>query len=114
MRHIWLTLLLATIVVFPGAPSVWAAQEDERLEDWQRQILRALEAADAEDPNEDDEDERESYLRGSRKDRGAAEAAEWARQRYGGQPLASVRVGDGYRVRLLLDDGRVVTVDAPE
>jgi hypothetical protein len=42
---------------------------------------------------------------------GAAAAAEAARRRYGGRVLAVGRVGDRYRVRLLLDGGRVVTVE---
>ena len=113
MRKFWQTLLLTTIpVLFLGAPSALADQDPDKLEDWQRQILRALEAAEAQDPGEGDP--RSSYRSSPSEDSGAAEAAEKARQRYGGKPLAAVRVGDRYRVRLLLDDGRVVTVDVNE
>ncbi len=38
------------------------------------------------------------------------EAAERARAQYGGQVLKVSREGNSYRVRLLRDDGRVVTV----
>jgi len=38
------------------------------------------------------------------------EAAERAQAQYGGQVLKVSREGNGYRVRLLRDDGRVITV----
>jgi hypothetical protein len=99
------TLLTATPV---------RAQDEDRLEEWQRQILRALEdaAPNAEGGGDarSDADDRQSYTRQPGTDAAAARAADEARRRYGGQPLAVVRVGDAYRVRLLLDSGRVTTV----
>ncbi|GEM_PF-3690909 len=108
MRHQWRSLLL--LFCLSSAPG-WADDESEGLEDWQRQILRALEAADELDPNDDG---RRAYRGSGRRDLGAAEAAEKAERQHGGQALAAVRVGDRYRVRLLFDDGRVVTVDVTE
>lgn len=40
----------------------------------------------------------------------AQQAAKRARERYGGQVLKVNRRGSGYDVRLLQDDGRVITV----
>jgi hypothetical protein len=99
-------LLLMLCLQMPGAASVRAQARDGELEDWQRRILRALEEA-----GEADRGGGADAYRGSAPDDGAAQAAERARQRYGGRVLAVGRVGEVYRVRLLLDSGRVVTVE---
>lgn len=44
----------------------------------------------------------------------ARAAARRAREAYGGRVLGVKRSGDGYRVRLLLDEGRVTTVTIRE
>jgi hypothetical protein len=98
--------LLAALLAGPlNAAPARAQDRDGDLEDWQRRILRALEEA-----GEPAREGAENY-RGSAPDDGAAEAAERARRRYGGRVLAVGRVGEVYRVRLLLDTGRVVTVE---
>ncbi|MEE4110731.1 MAG: hypothetical protein V2I24_15375 [Halieaceae bacterium] len=93
-----------------GAGAVAQAQEqEERLEEWQRRLLDALE-----DAGRPVEEGAADAWRGTLDDEAAAAAAEKARRRYGGRVLAVGRVGDGYRVRLLLDDGRVITTEVPE
>ena len=101
-------LLLLGLCVVTAQPFARAQKDEERLEEWQRRILEAIE----ESGRGEREASPESY-RGPRNDEGAADAAREARRRYGGRVLAVGRVGDGYRVRLLLDDGRVVTVKVP-
>ncbi len=86
-----------------------AQEREEALEEWQQRILDAIER---------DGDSRrgagsEAYRR-SAPDDAAAAAAEQARREYGGRVLAVGRVGSGYRVRLLLDSGRVITVEVAE
>ena len=87
-----------------------AAQEDEGLEEWQQRILRALEDADADAETPADTRDRQNYSSQPGDAMDEARAAEEARRRYGGRALAVVRVGDSYRVRLLLDSGHVTTV----
>lgn len=88
---------------------VVAQEPEDRLEEWQRRLLDALE--DAGRPAEEGPPD---AWRGTLDDEAAAAAAEKARRRYGGRVLAVGRVGDGYRVRLLLDDGRVITTEVRE
>jgi hypothetical protein len=100
-------LLLCSLV---GTPRATAAQDrEERLEEWQRRILEAIEASGRGEgaPSQD-------AWRGTLDDEAAAAAARKARKRHGGRVLAVGRVGDAYRVRLLLDDGRVITVEVAE
>lgn len=100
-----------------AASGTWA-QDDRELEGWQKRVLRALEEStrSVETPDDDDanaRDEgarRQDYTRPQEDDRDAARAAAEARRRFGGSVLAVKRVGDTYRVRLLLDSGRVTTV----
>lgn len=105
------------LVLALGCADIHAQNRDQPLEAWQRRILEALEEAG--DPARDSlrnpsrQGAPQSY-RGAGGDEAAAAAAERARKRYGGRVLAVGRVGDGYRVRLLLDDGRVMTVDVAD
>lgn len=80
------------------------ADRDDDMEPWQKRILEALEAAD------EPADRRNQYSREKAEDEGASEAAKKARRTHGGKVLAVVPHKGGYRVRLLLDDGRVKTV----
>jgi hypothetical protein len=101
------SLLCAGVLI--SAP---LAANDE-LEVWQERILRALERSGEQEPRRDDgaaREGRQSLVAPERADAGARAAAAEARRRYGGRPLAVVRGRDGYRVRLLRDDGRVTTV----
>ena len=109
-----LSVCLLLICLCLPAGSALAFQDDE-LEGWQKRILEALEEADGrgENPNAGQAD-RQSYSGARRSDEASARAAEEARRRYGGQALAVVPVGDGHRVRLLMDDGRVMTVTITE
>lgn len=108
------TALTAAVLAAPLAH----AQDEKQLEDWQERILRALEDADPEKSASTAERgegagapaARQGYSAQPGTDAAAARAAEEARRRYGGQALAVVRVGEAYRVRLLLDSGRVTTV----
>lgn len=88
---------------------VVAQETEDRLEEWQRRLLDALE--DAGRPVGESSPD---AWRGTLDDEAAAAAAEKARRRYGGRVLAVGRVGDGFRVRLLLDDGRVITTEVRE
>ncbi|MEE4276847.1 MAG: hypothetical protein V2I82_00090 [Halieaceae bacterium] len=100
-------LLMFFCLSLSFCPGTLSAQERDRgLEKWQRRLLEALEESDRGNRGRG----AESYRSGA-DDAGAAEAAERARQRYGGRVLAVGRVGNAYRVRLLLDGGRVVTVE---
>lgn len=108
--------LLAVCLSLPFNPA--RAQDDDELEAWQKRILRALEegAEEGRDAAGDEgavrapDTSRQGYARPQPDDREATRAAEEARRRYGGRALAVMRVGDGFRVRLLLDNGRVMTV----
>jgi hypothetical protein len=86
-----------------------AQEQEERLEEWQRRLLDALE--DAGRPAQEGATD---AWRGTLDDEAAAAAAEEARRRYGGRVLAVGRIGNAYRVRLLLDDGRVITAEIAE
>lgn len=104
----------ALLLLLPlGSAGTLAQDGDQPLEAWQRRILEALEEAGDPLRNPSREESPQSY-RGTAGDEAAAAAAERARKRYGGRVLAVGRVGDGYRVRLLLDDGRVMTVEVAE
>jgi len=94
-------LLLPLLVAEASAQS-----DDDRLEEWQRRILEAIE-----DTVQPESDLPPESWRGTLDDEEAAAAAEKARQRYGGRVLAVGRIGDVYRVRLLLDDGSVITTE---
>jgi hypothetical protein len=108
-----LSLFLLFALCQSAAPA-WAGQDE--LEAWQSRILEALEQARerAEDASgaesEKGRDDRQSLTAPGAGENGARDAAEEAQRRFGGRPLAVSRVGEGYRVRLLLDDGRVRTV----
>ena len=93
-----------------GGPQAAAAQDrEERLEAWQRKLLEAIE----ESGRGEGEPSPEAW-RGTLDDEAAAAAAREARKRHGGRVLAVGRVGDSYRVRLLLENGRVITVEVAE
>jgi hypothetical protein len=98
---------ISGLLVLPliGAGAV-AQSDDGRLEEWQRRLLDAIEGA-----GQPESDSSPEAWRGSLDDEGAAVAAEKARQRHGGRVLAVGRIGEVYRVRLLLDDGRVITTE---
>ncbi|MEM1145413.1 MAG: hypothetical protein AAGI88_22775 [Pseudomonadota bacterium] len=69
----------------------------------------------SDDPRDESDERRrrDNYsTQGSNKE--LAQAAARAERRYGGKALAVRKVGDRYRVRLLLPDGRVKTVDISE
>ena len=112
----WLCLPLLVTVLFAG--SAGARSDDRGLEAWQERILRALERD--RDEREDDRERgrerdnegpaRQSLVAPARGDPGARAAAAEAQRRYGGRALAVGRSRDGYRVRLLREDGRVTTV----
>ena len=102
--------LAAFLLIFmqPGPPV--HAQDEGELEGWQRRILEALEESERSRGAARD-DERRALTAPGRGDPGASAAAARAQQIHGGQPLAVVRFKGGYRVRLLLDSGRVTTVE---
>jgi hypothetical protein len=116
----WLCLPLLVVALFAGSAASRA--DDDGLEAWQERILRALERdRDARDEGRDgDRDDRrsegreppprESLVAPGGGDGGARAAAAEAQRRYGGRALAVGRSRDGYRVRLLGEDGRVTTV----
>lgn len=104
---------------------------------WLREVLEARERDDEDDERRESARQRDrqspepdrgrspgaSAPQGERLDwRGGAAAsrldaraaAREARERYGGRVLAVKRRGDAYRVRLLLDEGRVTTVTIEE
>ncbi|MFK7830779.1 MAG: hypothetical protein AB8B57_13460 [Congregibacter sp.] len=100
------SLLLVCLFAFLCSPGV-SAQDGEGLEDWQKKILKAIEASERDrQPAKDSS----RYSRNRADDDGAARAAATARKRYGGKVLAVVKSGGSYRVRLLGKDGRVTTV----
>ncbi|MEM9257882.1 MAG: hypothetical protein AAGA91_20795 [Pseudomonadota bacterium] len=71
--------------------------------------------ARSDDPRDESDERRrrDNYsTQGSNKE--LAQAAARAERRYGGKALAVRKVGERYRVRLLLPDGRVKTVDISE
>ena len=107
MRRLLFPICLCLTLVAPDL----SAQE-RKLEGWQKNILRALE--EAEELEENDKRKPPSLRGSSQPDPGASAAAAKATKRYGGRALAVVRVGKGYRVRLLLDNGRVMTVVIPD
>ena len=117
----WLCLSLLTVALLTGSAGLRA--DDDRLEAWQERILRALERGRDERGEERDPDrgrersrERDSgppprqSLVAPGGDPGARAAAAEAQRRYGGRVLAVGRSRDGFRVRLLREDGRVTTV----
>jgi len=116
----WLCLPLLVVALFAGSAASRA--DDDGLEAWQERILRALERdrdardADRDEDREEKRDEgrerppREALAAPGGGDSGARAAAAEAQRRYGGRALAVGRSRDGYRVRLLGEDGRVTTV----
>ncbi|MEQ8262007.1 hypothetical protein [Pseudohaliea sp.] len=116
----WLCLPLLVFALFAGSAGTRA--DDNGLEAWQERILRALERdRDARDGDRDENRDgkrydsrerppRESLVAPGGGDSGARAAAAEAQRRYGGRALAVGRSRDGYRVRLLGEDGRVTTV----
>ena len=103
--------LLMTVCCF--GPQAAARTDENDIERWRQRMLRALEDSTSRKPERaQGEDDKRQSLAGPRADdpRASAAAAE-ARRRYGGRPLAVVPYRDGYRVRLLLEDGRVTTVE---
>jgi hypothetical protein len=104
----WLCLPLLVVALFAGSAGTRA--DDNGLEAWQERILRALERdRDARDEGRE-RPPRESLAAPGGGDGGARAAAAEAQRRYGGRALAVGRSRDGYRVRLLGEDGRVTTV----
>jgi hypothetical protein len=116
----WLCLPLLVTALLAG--SAGARADDDGLEPWQKRILRALEQGrdERDDDRSRDRDRgrerdsgqppRQSLVAPSGRDAGARAAAAEAQRRYGGRALAVGRSRDGYRVRLLREDGRVTTV----
>ncbi len=92
MRQAVIALLLITACF--AASSVWA-QDKER---------------DRDDSGRDKNERRERLSSPAGREAASRRAAAEAEQRFGGRALAVVRVGDGHRVRLLLEGGRVTTV----
>jgi len=104
LRRILLPLWVLLALCLPSAPLL--ADDETKLEEWQRRVLRALER----DADRQSGGNRQSLRAPGSPDPGEARAAAEAQARHGGRALAVVRVRDGYKVRLLLDNGRVVTV----
>jgi hypothetical protein len=116
----WLCLPLLVAALLAGGAG--ARADDDGLEAWQERILRALERGrdDRDDGRSRDRDRgreqgngqppRQSLVAPPGGDAGARAAATEAQRRYGGRALAVGRSRDGYRVRLLREDGRVTTV----
>ncbi|MHA7815715.1 MAG: PepSY domain-containing protein [Pseudohaliea sp.] len=112
----WLCLPLLVTALLAGSAGLRA--DDDGLEAWQERILRALERG--RDEREDDRERgrerengapaRQSLVAPAGGDPGARAAVAEAQRRYGGRALAVGRSRDGYRVRLLREDGRVTTV----
>jgi hypothetical protein len=99
--------LLCLCLSLSLVPAAHCAQDrDPGLEKWQQRLLDALEES-----GKSSQGSAGDAYRSGATDEGASQAAERARQRYGGRVLAVGRVGDRYRVRLLLDGGRVITVE---
>ena len=96
------------LYVLTLGPALAQEREDD-LEDWQQRILEAIERG-----GESGRGPASEAYRQSAPDDAAAAAAEQARREHGGRVLAVGRIGDSYRVRLLLDSGRVVTVEVPD
>lgn len=118
-RQLLLLVLVLCTALFQSRVAL--AQSDRELEGWQQRILQALEKAEdsregqRDNPRDDQRvrsaGERQSLSTQNGRDPGASAAAARAQSRYGGRVLAVMPTGSGYRVRLLLDDGRVTTVD---
>ncbi|KGE04344.1 hypothetical protein [Pseudohaliea rubra] len=110
----WLCLPLLTVALLVGSAGLRA--DDDGLEAWQERILRALERGREERGDDRDQDRdrgpssRQSLVAPAGGDPGARAAAAEAQRRHGGRALAVGRSRDGYRVRLLREDGRVTTV----
>ena len=112
----WLCLPLLLVALLAGGAG--ARADDDGLEAWQERILRALERdrGDRDDDRDRDRDRdsgqppRQSLVAPNGGDAGARAAAAEAQRRYGGRALAVGRSRDGYRVRLLRENGRVTTV----
>ena len=116
----WLCLPLLVAALLAGGAG--ARADDDGLEAWQERILRALERGrdERDDDRSRDRDRgrerdngqppRQSLVAPPGGDAGARAAAAEAQRRYGGRALAVGRSRDGYRVRLLREDGRVTTV----
>lgn len=106
-----LTLLLSLALYLPAA-SPWAADQAD-LKEWRERILRSLEREEV--PGRDSaEAPREGLVDQRTAQAGADAAAAQAQKQYGGRVLAVSRSRGAYRVRLLLDDGRVTTVTVPD
>lgn len=101
-------VLLVTLLPLAALPA--HADDDDDLKGWQRRMLRALERSEQKSEGRDRGGDRQSLVAPGRRDEGASAAAARAQSRYGGRPLAVTRGEGGYRVRLLLDNGRVTTV----
>lgn len=104
-------ILLAIALFALLSPVPAYAQDGQDLEEWQKKILKAIEASETDAPSSSD---RRGYSKDKADDGGAARAAQSARKRYGGKVLAVVKSGGAYRVRLLGQDGRVSTVTIRE
>jgi hypothetical protein len=101
-----LFVVLFSLALLASSPQA-RAQDKEKLEAWQEKLLEALEKSG--DQGQKSPSTGQGYAPSAADDPGARQAAAKARAQYGGQVLAVVRVGSGYRVRLLLDNGRVMT-----
>lgn len=112
MRPRPLTLLLCLIFVASGVE----AEKDKPLERWQERVIEALEQSGRGKDRGRSPSGASSQSLGNpgRPDPGASSAAARAQQQHGGRALAVIPANGGYRVRLLMDDGRVVTVQIRE
>jgi hypothetical protein len=101
-RHVLLCCCVALVAALL-APALQAQPGRRGGEPSLRELLREQGA-----PGSWESTLRES-LRDGRADPGARRAAEQAVARHGGRVLSVVPAGERYRVRLLLDNGRVIT-----
>jgi len=86
------TMPVAPVLAQPGHKNSQGAGKDNHGQQRKRE-------------QQDDHKQREGDRQSS-----AQQAARQAQQRYGGRVLKVDRSGSGYQVRLLQDDGRVITV----
>lgn len=104
-------LLLCLALWLPAGP-LWAADQED-LKEWRERILRSLEREET-GSSQASPGRRESLSDQRPAEAGADAAAARAQKQYGGRVLAVSRSRGAYRVRLLLDDGRVTTVKVPD
>jgi len=100
LRSLCLGVLCAALVALPAAVSAQPGHNNGKGAKGDNHEQQR--------PHERQGDRRQRKDGGDQK--GAQQAASQAQQRYGGRVLKVDRSGSGYDVRLLQDDGRVITV----